>query len=221
VFQVDPDHLTARGGSDASGELSDEAHPYYGDALTEVKVALPEAVQSYRPERRKRRIDDWDAVWDRDTEIGWHGKHLRMRRLFAAAGDDVPRPNIANTRPDPLNTSGGAIPEWRERFETVPNGRDGRTDPVGPDLVDDLTNLVWSAPSLSEEAVSSDLDLRSLRAGADEGGLGSHEDLPVIELRSGNVQHAELPVFHPLRQLLHVVPSSVCVSTLPATRTTG
>ena len=90
VFQVDPDHLTSRGGSDASGELSDEAHPYYGDALPEAKVALAEAVQSYRSKRRKRRIDDWDGVWDRDTEVGWYGKQLRMRRLFAAAGDEVP-----------------------------------------------------------------------------------------------------------------------------------
>jgi hypothetical protein len=183
--------------------LSDEAHPYYGDALPEAEVALAEAVQSYRSKRRKRRIDDWDAVWDCDTEVGWYGKYLRMRRLFAAAGDEVPRPNIANTRPDPLDTSGGAIAERRESFETVPNGRHRRTDPIGPDLVDDLTHLVWAPSSLAKQAVSADLHLRSLRAGTDEGGACSHEDLPFIELRRRNVQYAELPILHPLRKLPH------------------
>jgi hypothetical protein len=128
-----------------------------------------------------------------------HGKQLGVRGPLAAAGNEVAWANIANARPDRFDTSGGTIAERRKRFEPVPDGGHRRADPFALNLIEDLPHLVWSPLGLSKEALSSDLHFRSLRARADERGARSHEHLPLIELRRGNVEHPEFSVLHPLR----------------------
>jgi hypothetical protein len=187
--------------------LSDQTHPDDGDTLTQTEISLAETMQRDGTQCRERSVYQVDTLWNRDAQIRRHSKDLGVRRLFAAAGNEITGTDVANLSPDSLHAPRRAVPERRDGFEPASNRTDRRAESLGTNFIDDLTHLIRPAPRFSEQALPSDLHLGPLSAGADERGAGSDEHLPLIELRRRNVKDAKLAVLHPLPELLHLASS--------------
>ena len=80
-----------------------ETHPHDRDALARADVGLPKAMQCDRAQRRKRRLRGCHGVWNPDAAIARNRKHLCMRRVFAAAGNEVTCADITNTTANALH----------------------------------------------------------------------------------------------------------------------
>ena len=136
-----------------------------------------------------------------------------MRCFLAAARHKVPRLYIAHPRTDTLRPTSRAVAERRQRLEAIPDSVDRGADALGSHFVQDLADLIWATARFADHAFATHLHFRPLGSGADKGGLSPDEHLPVIELGSRHIKHAELAVLDPLRELLHSSVSGFIVST--------
>ena len=92
-----------------------------------------------------------------------------MVRAFTAAGDAVAGSDPLDAVADLEHEAGGRVADRAQRGEPVAGDAQSRAHPLDAGTVDDLLHEVGAGARLLEQVLLAGLDLRALRAGADQG----------------------------------------------------